>query len=200
MHEISVVIQAGGKSSRMGKDKAFLPFHGTSLIQYVLQQVEGIGNEIIIISNQPDDHNEFNLPVFEDIFPGTGPLGGLYTAIYYARYEYCWVFACDMPFINRDLMRHMEGIAPLYDAVVPKLEISEYTEPFRAIYKKSCLPAIHEVLSSNKRRVTDFFYLVNVHFLEWKDIKRYDPQGKSFININTRDDLHEAERIASMKD
>lgn len=205
---MSIVIQAGGKSSRMGRDKALLPLRDKPLIQHILDQVGGLGADTIIIANQPGDYGHFGVPVYADIYPDTGALGGLYTAIYHAPQPYCLVLACDMPFVNRPLLEHLIALAPGHDAVVPRLKAAHgaarsnelFAEPFRAVYNKACLEPVRAALDAGKRRVISFFDQVNIRFVDWPEIEQFDPQARSFFNVNTPEDLAEAERIAAAMD
>lgn len=195
--KFSVVIQAGGKSTRMSQDKGLVPFMGAPLTQYVLQQIDGLGDESIIISNRPESYKQFGLPIFEDIYKDVGALGGLYSAIYHASHEYCLVLACDMPFINRALLKYLLDLAPEHDAAIPRLNPKEFIEPFRAVYKKTCLEPIRNAIEGGQRRVISFFDQVDIRFVERAEVEKYDPGLKSFFNINTSEDLAEAERIAN---
>jgi len=196
---LTIVIQAGGSSTRIGRDKGLIQFQGLPLVEYVLRQVDGLGDDRILISNQPEKYRQFGLPVYEDVLPGTGSLGGLYSAIYYAPQDYCLVLACDMPFVNRPLLEHMIGISTGFDAVVPNLGEGSYFEPFRAIYRKTCLHAIRNALDAGKRRMICFFDDVDVCVLEPEEIKRFDYDARSFFNINTQEDLEQAETLARQK-
>ena len=120
MTKFSIIINAGGKSSRMGADKALLDIDGKTMIERIIQQTAGLGDQIIV-TNTPEDYARFGLPVASDVIPGKGALGGLYTAIHAATQPYALVLACDMPFINRPLLEHMMSLAPEFEAVVPRL-------------------------------------------------------------------------------
>jgi molybdopterin-guanine dinucleotide biosynthesis protein A len=196
MKEYSIVIQAGGKSSRMGQDKALMPFKGTTMIEYILQQVRPLGKDIVLISNRPDKYRDFGYPVFSDVYPDIGALGGLYTAIHYSPAKYCLLLACDMPFVNLSLIEHLLSLAPEFDAVIPRIHPNEFAEPFRAVYQKSCLPSIEAAIISGQRRVRSFFGDVNIRFVDEPEIKKYDPELITFFNVNTSEDMLEAEKIA----
>jgi molybdopterin-guanine dinucleotide biosynthesis protein A len=197
MENFSVVIQAGGQSKRMGSDKGLLPFGEGTLIEYILGQIEGLGGEQIIISNKPEEYSRFGLTVFPDVFPGRGALGGIYSAICHAKYEYILLLACDMPFVNLELFEYLLGLAPKHDVVVPVLKEDEFAEPFRAVYSKACLPAIQKALDEKKRRVISFFADVDVHYVKANVIHRFDPDERSFFNVNTPEDLAEGLRLAN---
>lgn len=195
---LSLVIQAGGESQRIGRDKALLTFLGQPLIMRPLNRLAHLADEVLVTSNHPENYRFLGLTTIPDIMPGTGALGGLYTALSAASHPYVAVVACDMPFASPELfifelmrLRELEA-----DAVVPRS--SAGTEPFHAIYQRqACLPYLRTALESGKRRVDAWFNEVNIHYLDSEEIKSYDPDGLSFLNINTREELKQAEEIAT---
>lgn len=196
MTKFSVVIQAGGKSSRMGQDKALAPFMGSTLIEYILQQLEGFGDEQIIISNDPKEYKRFGLPVFRDVYSNIGSLGGIYSGIFHASFEYSLILGCDMPFINLKFFKYIVRLAPDFDAVIPRLKNEEFAEPFRAIYAKTCLKSIEQSIKSGNRKVISFFDKVNIRFIEPEEINKFDLKGITFFNVNTPEDLKKAVLLA----
>ena len=194
--EFSIAIQAGGKSSRMGQDKGLLSFRGQPLIGYILEQLIGFGSETFIISNQPEDYRSFGFPVFSDTFPGKGPIGGIYTAISHAKNDICLVLACDMPIINRDLLTYLLSALGEFDVVMPRTKTDDYSEPFRAYYRKSCLAPILNSIERDDFGVISFLDAVKVNYIRLEDIIKYDPYLLSFTNINTPEELIDAERLA----
>lgn len=201
MQGISLILQAGGKSSRMGRDKALVPFQGMTMIEYILKQVRGLGQETIVITNDPEQYRFLRLPLFPDVIPNWGALGGVYSALYHASQEICLVLACDMPFISRTLLEHLLSLSRGYDAVMPHLDptgnqMPAFAEPFRAVYRKSCLNPIEMAIKAGQRRVVSFFPDINIRFVNRQEIELFDPDLKTFFNVNTPEDLLEAEKIA----
>lgn len=188
----SLVIQAGGASRRMRRDKGLLPFHGRPLTAWILEQVQDFSDDTFIISNRPDTYRQFNLPVYQDVLPGYGALGGLYTALYHARYEYVVILACDMPFVNRPLLNYLRSLAPGYDVVVPRPHPKAPPEPFRAIYRRDLLPAVRYFLENGKLRIATFLEQVNACYVPASDLRRFDPDLRTFTNLNTPADLESA--------
>jgi molybdopterin-guanine dinucleotide biosynthesis protein A len=194
---VSLVIQAGGESRRMGADKALLPFLGQPLIMRLLSRLAGLASEMLVTSNEPESYRFLGLTPIPDRFPGCGALGGLYTALSVARYPYVAVVACDMPFASPEifaielvLLQETEA-----DAVIPHSKAG--VEPFHAVYRReSCLPYIQSALKAGKRRVDAWFSQVNIRYLELGEMLAYDPDQLAFLNINTPEELQEAERIA----
>lgn len=184
---LTVAIQAGGKSTRMGADKSFVPFQGRPLIEIVRERVEGLGDELILITNQPGAYVHLRLPMFSDVYPDCGPLGGIHTAILRAANPHVLVVACDMPWLNRNLLCAMRALRAEADVVVPRWD--QFPEPLHAVYSKACLPAIRDNIIAGRLKITGFFGRVSVRFVEREEIARYDPEGRSFANVNTPDDL-----------
>jgi molybdopterin-guanine dinucleotide biosynthesis protein A len=122
-----------------------------------------------------------------DVYPGKGALGGIYTAIHAAWHSYCLVVACDMPFLNTDLLRHLIGLAPGSDVLIPRIE--ESPETMHAIYGKGCLEPIRRCLLADRLKIISFFGEVRVRYVEREDVGRFDPYFRSFLNANTPDDL-----------
>jgi len=194
---LSLVIQAGGESRRMGTDKALLRFLGQPLITRLLNRLASIADEVMVTSNQPENYLFLGLSPVQDLLPGLGALGGLYTALSAARYPYVAVVACDMPFASLEILA-LELILLQEtgaDAVIPRAEAG--TEPFHAVYRReTCLPQVHAALQADKRRVDAWFERVNIRYVEEEEIITYDPGRLAFFNINTFEELMEAEVLA----
>jgi molybdopterin-guanine dinucleotide biosynthesis protein A len=206
---LTVCIQAGGQSSRMGEDKALKPFLGRPLIQRVIERLSPIADEIIVTTNRPDDYRfpGLRLTLRADLKPGRGALGGLYTAIASAKNPIVAVVACDMPFASAKLIEAagrllIEEEADVVIArVAPRAERAgkseEGYEPLHAVYRReTCLPAIEAAIDADQWKVIAWFPHVKVRILTPEEIKRYDPFGLAFWNVNTPEEFAEAERIA----
>lgn len=186
---LTTAIQAGGGSTRMGSDKSFVQFRGRPMIEVVREKVEDLGNELIVITNNPQPYAYLDLPLYGDIFPDCGPLAGIHAALAAAEYPYVLVVACDMPLLNRSLLRHLISLKETADVIVPRWE--RFPEPLHAIYSRACLPAIETYLRENQLKTIAFFADVTVRYVEREEIMRFDPQGQSFTNVNTPQDLHQ---------
>ena len=194
---LSIVIQAGGASRRMGQDKALLPFLGQPLITRVIQRLVGLADEVIINTNRPEAYRFLGLPAEPDVIPGRGALGGLYSALTIAGQPLVAVVACDMPFVNPDLLAAQRLILEETgcDAVIPVTE--QGTEPFHAVYRReNCLPAIKAAVDAGSWRVNSWFSHANVYFLTQLETSKYDPLQLAFRNVNTPEDYNEAEQLA----
>ena len=184
---LTVAIQAGGASSRMGRDKSFVPYQGRPMIEVVREKVERLTDELIIITNNPTPYTYLNLPLYSDLYADNGPLAGIFTALTEATYAHVLVVACDMPLLNKPLLRYLASLKDTADVIVPRWD--RFPEPLHAVYSKACLPAIEPFLKARKLKITGFYAEVAVRYVEREEIERFDPQGQSFTNVNTPDDL-----------
>lgn len=195
---LSIVIQSGGKSQRMGQDKGLAPFLGKPLIDRVLGRVAHLGAETLVTTNNPEAYRFLGLPLFPDIIPERGALGGLYTALSAARNPHVAVVACDMPFVNAELLGAELDllVRANSDAVIPRTEGG--TEPFHAVYRRErCLPAVQAAIEVGKWRVDSWFSEVNLYFLSPEETAAYDPDQLAFWNVNTPEELQRAEQLAA---
>ncbi|MEE9215979.1 MAG: molybdenum cofactor guanylyltransferase [Anaerolineales bacterium] len=190
---ITIAIQAGGKSSRMGRDKALLPLGGMPLIEHVLQRVAGLGDEILITTNRPEDYAFLGKRMVEDHRPGAGALDGLLTALEAAYGERVLLLACDMPFVSRPLLEHLLAIDTDAEVVIPRREGK--LQPLHAIYSKSCVGPVREALGAGEKRMISFFPRIQIRIVEQETLDQFDPDGLSFFNANTPDELTQAEQL-----
>lgn len=197
---LTVCIQAGGESSRMGEDKALKSFLGRPLIQRVVDRLSPIADELIVTTNRPEKYAFLGLRLTPDLKPGRGALGGLYTAIASASHPQVAVVACDMPFASA---RFVEAAVRLLvreeaDVVIAKTE--EGYEPFHAVYRReTCLSAIQSAIDSDLWKVIAWFPQVRVRVLAADELKQFDPDGLAFWNVNTPEEFIEAEQLARPK-
>ena len=192
--KVSIVIQAGGQSSRMGEDKGLVELCGKPMIQNIIDRLYPFADELIITTNRPGSYKQFGLQMFEDIYKDYGALAGLHTALSYARNEIVFVIACDLPFVNISLFRFMKKMfeAKPVDLVIPRTE--KGFEPFYAFYKKeNCLPLVTDAIESGKRRLISWFENAKVHPIYEDQLREFDPYLDSFVNINTPEDLEIAQ-------
>ena len=187
MTPLTVAIQAGGKSSRMGTDKSFVLFEGRPMIETIITKVANLGDELILITNKPTDYEHLGLPMFSDIYPDHGSLGGIYTAVSHATHPHTLVVACDMPWLNPQLLQYMIDLKETADIIVPRWQ--EFPEPLHAIYNKNCLAPIQKKLEAKQLKITKFYSDVTVRYVEKDEIEPLDRNGRSFANINTPQDL-----------
>ena len=194
---LTIAVQAGGESRRMGSDKGRLPFMHRALILRVIERLAPLADEVIVTTNRPDDYKFLGVPLFRDVIPGRGALGGLYTALKSASHPLVAVVACDMPFASRELFEYEYAliVEKAVDVVIPSS--AEGLEPMHAIFRReTCLPAVQEAVQKNAWKLISWFPQVQVHTLPATEVTRFDPHGHIFMNVNTPADLELAEEIA----
>ncbi len=195
--ETTIIVQAGGESKRMGQDKALLPFLGKPLIERVISRIAPLAGELIVISNDPQKFAYLGLPVLPDLVPGRGALGGLFTALSAANKSLVILVACDMPFANPGLLAFGRDllIKEGFDAVVPRTDHG--TEPFHAIYRReTCLPLVQKAVQAGFWRVDSWFGEARMRYLIGEELAVYDPAGMVFMNVNTPEELADAQELA----
>ena len=195
--KITAIVLAGGKSLRLGRNKALEPFLGKSLIEHVVDRLRPLAAQLLIVTSgeqvlPPLDTTE----PLNDVYPGKGPLGGIYTGLLAARYSHSIVVACDMPFINTKLFSFMAELAPEFDAVIPRLSQTK-VEPLHAVYAKSCLEKMEVHLAKNQLAVQGLLDELHIRYVEREKCLRFDPQLLSFLNINSQSDLDRALDLAN---
>lgn len=194
----SGVILAGGQSRRLGRDKAIEPIGGQPLVRRVIERIGQVSDEIVVVV--ADQARAEGLPldqehrVVTDRYPGTGSLGGIFSGLEAARSGWIIAVACDMPFLNLDLLRRMLSLREQADAVVPVIE--GRPEPTHALYSKACLPFIEPRLLANDLKISRFFDQVRVEYVSEADVAALDPEFLSFFNVNTPEDLDKALALA----
>jgi molybdopterin-guanine dinucleotide biosynthesis protein A len=194
---LTISIQAGGQSSRMGEDKALKPFLGRPLIQRLIDRLSPIADEILITTNRPADYAFLGLRLVPDLVAGRGALGGLYTAIASARGDFVAVVACDMPFASPSLLEAAHRLIVQEEADVVIARTAEGYEPFHAVYRRAhCVAAIESALAADQWKVISWFPQVKVRQLSADEIKQFDPSGLAFLNVNTPEEFAAAERLA----
>jgi molybdopterin-guanine dinucleotide biosynthesis protein A len=194
---ITIAIQAGGLSSRMGQDKGLMPFLRQPLIAHMASRVKTLADELIITTNQPASYAFLGLSLFTDLLPGSGALGGLYTALSAASQPCVVVVACDMPFVNPALLRAQVEmlVEENADVVIPRSPTG--LEPLHAVYRReTCLPAIQGAIEAGERKMISWLPSVRARVMEPQEIAPYDPAFRSFINVNDPEDFRQAEELA----
>ena len=189
------IILAGGKGSRIKRNKAFLEIEGKKVIEKILNVLSSLFDENIIVIGHPDNlYDNLGVKVVTDLIPGKDSLGGIYTGLQSSSYHHSFIVACDMPFINMELIKYLKSIVDDYDVVVPM--VSSHSEPLHAIYSKRCLEHIEKLINEDNLRILDFYQQVRVRTVSDREVRRFDPRMRSFFNVNTQDDLKEATIIS----
>jgi molybdopterin-guanine dinucleotide biosynthesis protein A len=194
----TAIILCGGKNLRLGRNKALEVIGGKSLIEWVVERLRPLVNQMFIVTAQ----EKLDLPVADkveilvDVYPGKGPLGGIYTGLMAAKSSPSIVVACDMPFLNTALLGYMLELAPGFDAVVPRLA-QGLVEPLHAVYAKTCLPGMKARLGNNQLAISPLLKELRVRYVGEVESRRFDPARLSFFNINYQSDLDWANKFVS---
>ncbi|MBC7263009.1 MAG: molybdenum cofactor guanylyltransferase [Chloroflexi bacterium] len=193
MLKVSAVVLAGGKSQRLGVDKALLKIDGEWLLERILNTMSALSDDLLVVANARPEFAGMRARSIPDAYPDTGPLGGIYTGLRAMRYERGLFVACDMPLLNLPLLRYIILLSADFDVVIP----STYgkTEPLHAVYSKACMRPIEKLLRSGERRIVSFFPEVRVRYVTESEVDTLDPKHLSFFNINTAEDLEMAKRL-----
>ncbi|MCX6144288.1 MAG: molybdenum cofactor guanylyltransferase [Ignavibacteriales bacterium] len=179
------VILAGGKSLRMGRDKALLKFDGRPFVSHVATTVQEVFDRVILVANDPSAYGFLGLETIEDIYRECGPLGGIHSALVHAGSADIFVSACDTPFVTRDLFRYIVGFDSHASARIPSFK--QQLHPLCGIYTQKCLPAIAERLESCQLRVVDFVESIHAAVIPISpDLPFY--REDLFANFNTPED------------
>lgn len=185
----------------MGSDKGLVPFLGEPLVLRIYHRISSLADQIIIITNTPENYQFTGLPLVKDVKPGIGALGGLLTALECTNTPTIGLTACDMPFVNKNLFKmefdllETEG----WDVVIPASR--EGLEPFHAVYRREiCLEAVKKALEKGERKMISWFSDVKVRVIPVEEVLLIDPLLNLFLNVNTREELFAAEEIAQQEE
>jgi molybdopterin-guanine dinucleotide biosynthesis protein A len=180
---VTAVILAGGQSSRMGSNKALLPYRGGRFIESIHRQLAGRFEDLLLVTNTPEQYAFLPCRTVPDLYPGMGALAGLHAGLHASRTPHIFAVACDMPYLNDDLIRALLARRHQADVVIP--ESGQGLEPLHAVYGAGCLIPMEQSLRSGKRRIVSFFPDVQVHTFTNDQVATIDGGFSSFSNINT---------------
>jgi molybdopterin-guanine dinucleotide biosynthesis protein A len=186
------IILSGGRSRRMGENKAFLRIGGERLIDRAVRLFRELFREVIIVTTSPLDYIDQEAIIVTDILPEKGALGGLYTGLFYAGEEHAFVAACDIPFLNRSFIEYMASLATDYDIVVPAPP--DGLQPLHAIYARRCIPAIRTLLDRDHLQIKELYTGQRILKISPETLCCFDPAGRMFLNINTPEDFRKLPR------
>ncbi|HAG10630.1 MAG TPA: molybdenum cofactor guanylyltransferase [Desulfotomaculum sp.] len=193
LQPVSAAVLAGGKSIRMGNNKALINIGINSLVEITINKIRPFFQEIILITNEAESYAHLKISMVPDIYKNCGPLGGIHAALKAASCEFVFVVACDMPFIEPKLVEHiLKSGDQSSDIVIPR--INNYSEPLHALYRKSCLPVIESSLNKGELKAASIWPYLRVKFIDREEINRF-ADSKVFFNINTPMDLNKAKKI-----
>jgi len=196
---ITSIILAGGRSSRLGREKHTEVIAGESLLKRAAGRLKHLSQEILIVVSQRQARSSRSLYTYPetktvvDLYPGKGSLGGIFTGLVHSSNFLNLVVACDMPFLNLDLLRYMIDSAKGFDVVIPRVD--DQLEPLHAIYSRNCLKPMENQIKQGNLKIRGFFESVKVKYVDKDELDKLDPEHLSFFNINTEAELEKARRL-----
>jgi len=191
----SAAVLAGGRSTRMGTNKALLEVDGAGMLRRTAALLRPLVGELFIVADYAEPYADLGLPVVPDIFPGRGPAGGIHAALRHAAHPFVLCAACDMPYLGRRLLELLLGAArPGDDAVLPR--IGCHSEPLLAVYGRGALPGFERAIATGRLSVLHALEGLRVRYIDEADLEAADPGLRSFINVNTPGDLANARALA----
>ena len=188
------IILAGGQNKRIGANKAQLKLGDKTVIEWVTHSLLQVFPEVIIVTNSPKLYEGLGCQATRDLFPAKGSIVGLYSGLMASFSQHNFFVACDMPFINCNLIRYLvdltEQEGDTFDLVIPKTDRGY--QPLHAVYSRSCLPRVKKQLEEGNLKILDLFPYLKIREVGHEELIRFDPQLLSFFNINTVSDWHRA--------
>jgi molybdopterin-guanine dinucleotide biosynthesis protein A len=191
---VTGVVQAGGRSTRMGGEpKALIELGGRRIVERAVAALTPVVDEVLVVTNTPDLYAFLGLPMVGDVFPDHGSLGGIYSGLKAAPGDAAFTVACDMPFLRADVARLVVARAAEADVVIPR--VGEQLETMHAVYAKACLPHIEERLRAKRLKIVGFFEAVRVLEIPEADVRALADPDVVFMNENTPDELARARAV-----
>jgi molybdopterin-guanine dinucleotide biosynthesis protein A len=193
--KVTGVVQAGGKSTRMGgRPKALIQLGGRSIVERVVAALTPVVDDVLVVTNTPELYAFLGLPMVADVYPDHGSLGGIYSGLSAAG-EIAFTVACDMPFLHPEVVRLVVARAGEGDVVIPR--VGEQYETMHAAYGKACLPHIEERLRAGRLKIVGFFDSVRVVEIGEAEVARFRDPAVAFMNVNTPDELEGARALVA---
>jgi molybdopterin-guanine dinucleotide biosynthesis protein A len=187
VQSLTGVILAGGKSSRYGRNKAFVLLEGVPLIERVAAVMGAIFDRLLLVTNTPEEYAYMGIEMVGDLIRGIGPLGGIYTGLKTIKGDAGFFVACDMPYLCEPLVRRMMDLCEGYDAVVPKVDWM--VEPLHAFYAKGSLSVIEELIHSGRYQILEILARIRTRYVEEEILRSFDPRLRFFENVNRPEDV-----------
>jgi len=186
---VTAVILAGGSSSRMGSNKALLPYRGGRFVEAIHRQLFQLFDEVLLVTNTPEQYAFLPCRKVADIYPGMGALAGLHAGLQQSLGDHIFAVACDMPYLNSALISRITALRNAADVVIPHGD--KGVEPLHALYGRACLAPMEQSLLAGRKRIVSFFPEVRVAHISQDDVAALDPDFASFRNINTPNEYYE---------
>jgi molybdopterin-guanine dinucleotide biosynthesis protein A len=190
--QVSGFVLAGGMSTRMGRDKASLTLNGRTLLEHALAALRQVCQDVAILGRH--ERHGGMAPVYEDIFPGCGPLGGIHAALSHSQTAYNLIIAVDTPFLLPEFLSYMAERAVASGAVVTTPEIANYTQPLCTVYSLAFLPIAERALQSGSYKIAPLFPHGHTQVVREAELRRFAFGTEMFENLNTPEDMERARR------
>lgn len=187
------IILAGGLNTRMGRDKASLPWDTSDLLHSILEKLGQVCTDRIVVTNRAWEPDVPGVRVVADIIPQCGPLSGIHAGLTACNDRHAFVTACDMPYLASAAVEYLLSLAEGWDAVVPGC--GKDLEPLFAVYARTCLPTIEDLLRQDIRKVQRLFPLIRHRLVNPEDFRQFDPELRLFRNINTMEEYDAAKTV-----
>ena len=188
--DATAVVLTGGKSSRMGRPKALLPFDGEPLIAHIVRRLGRVFAETVVVAAPDQELPTLPVALVRDQVAYQGPVSGIYHGLKAAPKEVCFVTSCDAPFLDLALISHLLSEISDCDVVVPFWQ--ERFQPLHAVYRRSVAPLLHEQLERGELRPIFLYDKVRTRKVHEDEIRTLDPEGMSFLNMNSPADYDSA--------
>jgi molybdopterin-guanine dinucleotide biosynthesis protein A len=183
----------------MGQNKALMWLGGQRLVERVVGVMRAVFTELLMVTNSPDVYADLGVPMVGDVYPDKGSLGGIYSAVYHMTTPWCFVAACDMPFLHAEVIRYLIAQAAEYDVVMP--DIHGEMQPLHAVYGKACLAPMLRRIEANRLKIVGFLPEVRVRTVSAAELQHVDPDLLAFHNLNTPEEFHAAaQRLGGSSD
>lgn len=189
---LSGIILAGGRSTRMGSPKALLPFGGEPLVARLVARIRPLFDEVIVAASPGQELPPLDARVVFDDVAHEGPVGGILYGLRAAGGEYGFVTSCDAAFLRPELVSHIAALRAGWDIVAPRW--GGRVQPLVAVYSKSVIPLLEAQLAAGRLRLGALLDRVRTRTVDEEEVRRFDPEGASFFNMNTPEDYEEALR------
>ena len=184
--EATLIILAGGESSRMGRPKHLLPTPQGTLIDHFVKELSPMFTEVLVVGRNLTLSRP-GIRTVDDARPEQCPLVGIYSGLRAANTDLAFVLACDLPFIKPELVQYLLSCAHEVDIVVPVVE--GYYEPLCAVYRRTAIPVAENILDAGGRKITKIYHHLRLHKVTEREIRKFDPDLASFVNLNTPKEL-----------
>jgi len=187
MSSMTGIILAGGESTRMGKNKAFIEINGVRVIDRTVALFKEIFDDVLLVTNTPLDYLDLKVRAVTDLVPGKGSLGGIYTGLFFSSSPHAFFVGCDMPFLDKRVIQYFFSLAETADIVVQRTK--DYWQPLHAIYSRNLLKPIERLLQQGELKIIKAYRGTKMREVTREEMEALDPDLYSLSNFNTPEEL-----------